>query len=71
MADSTFRLTDMTRENYPIPCPDCRREHLNGEHVAFSVPAPEGGTRIAWEGCADCWIRRTNPVMSTRPTKEN
>jgi len=69
MSDSTYaidgyhHLTDITRENFPTPCPDCHREHLNGEHVSFSVPTPEGGlSRIVWEGCADCWIRRTNPA---------
>jgi hypothetical protein len=57
-----FRLTDPTREPAPTPCPDCGRAYLNGENVTLAVPAPGGGSRVAWSGCVDCWVRRTSLV---------
>ena len=58
-----FRLRDMSREPYPAPCPDCGRTYLNGENVTWQVPATDGGQRVVWSGCADCWVRRTNPAL--------
>lgn len=61
----SYRLIDPRQEQHQAPCRDCGRTHLQGEHLAMIVPTPEGGTRVAWEGCVDCWIIRTSP-----PTKE-
>lgn len=59
-------IVDRSRLPHPQPCPDCRREHMMGEHISFHVPSKDGATRVAWEGCCDCWIRRTevNPGAS-------
>ena len=48
-------------ERDPDRCRDCGRVHLRGEHVSWEVPTPDGGHRVAWEGCCDCWLRRTDP----------
>lgn len=53
-------IVDVSRQPYPEPCPDCHRIHLNGEHIALNVPTTDG-TRVAWEGCVDCWVARTGP----------
>ena len=58
------KLLDPMREHYPKPCADCGRDHLNGEHVCWQVPDNpnnQGSMRTVWEGCIDCYIRRTNP----------
>lgn len=39
------------------PCRDCGREHVQGDHVVWT--ATDGS--INWEGCATCWVKRTNP----------
>ena len=59
---SDFNLRDISREVYLSSCSDCGREHLNGEHVVWTVPSDgKVSTRTVWEGCVDCYIRRTNP----------
>lgn len=63
--DSKCVLRDTTRDPSPQPCPDCGRTHIQGEHIVWQVPTVEPyGYRVVWEGCADCWVRRTNPVPS-------
>lgn len=52
-----LRLVDQTREPHQTPCIDCGRTHLQGEHVMWRPI-----DRLVWEGCADCWIKRTNPT---------
>lgn len=56
---SSFAILDRGREPYPLPCPDCGRSYLRGEHVVLSVPMATGGQREAWSGCVDDWVRRT------------
>ena len=56
-----FGFRDITREPHPEPCPDCHRVYLNGENVTITVPTRPLGTRVVWSGCADCWVKRTNP----------
>lgn len=43
------------------PCRDCGRTYTHYERVRWMVPPPKGdrGMRTVWEGCVDCWIRRT------------
>lgn len=64
-ADATctaeYDLVPKHRKPHPDPCRDCGRRHLRGEHVQWRVPTTEGGSRVAWEGCCDCWVRRTSP----------
>lgn len=55
-------LRDITREPQTEPCPDCGRTYLNGENVTMTVPGRGHRVRVVWSGCADCWVRRTNPV---------
>lgn len=57
----TFSLVDTTRQPHSTPCPDCSRTYLNGENVTMTVPSSEGGYRVVWSGCCDCWIGRTSP----------
>jgi len=59
----SIRLVDKRLDPHPTPCPDCGRVHLVGEHVVYAVPAPQTptGYRTVWQGCADCWVTRTNP----------
>lgn len=53
---------DPARDQHPDPCPDCGQTHLNGEHLIVHLPTAEPGvTRKGWEGCFDCWIKRTDP----------
>ena len=62
--NNNFQLHDISRDVYLKSCGDCGREHLNGEHVVWTVPTKDDGaesTRTVWEGCTDCYIRRTNP----------
>lgn len=60
---SAVSLRDTSRDPYPDPCIDCGRAHLNGEHVVWSAPLAEPNqTRIVWQGCVDCFIRRTDPA---------
>ena len=62
--NNAFQLHDISRDVHLSSCGDCGREHINGEHVVWTVPTNDNGagsTRIVWEGCADCYIRRTNP----------
>ncbi len=61
MTDTT--IIDVRRQPHPLPCSDCGRVHLVGEHVVVSAPTPKPNeTRAVWEGCVDCWVRRTNPA---------
>lgn len=52
---------DPSRDPAPNPCPDCKRTYLNGENITIMVPVPDGGQRIVWSGCVDCWLIRTQP----------
>lgn len=62
VATEPVRFRDIGREPHPTNCGDCGRLHLNGEHIVVNVPMPEpGAIRKAWEGCVDCWVKRTNP----------
>lgn len=64
--DQKIHLVDTSREPYDVRCIDCGRIHLHGEHVIWQVPTKEpGGMRTVWEGCADCWMRRSNPSVPT------
>lgn len=70
MSDHSINLTDVTRQPHPDPCPDCGQEHMNGEHISLTVPASDGGTRTVWEGCADCWAKRTDPKNVTTEARD-
>jgi hypothetical protein len=53
------------QQPHPVPCADCKREHLKGEHVVYTVPRlptedDPSAERTAWEGCVDCWVLRTS-----------
>lgn len=64
-----MRLRIMAREPHGKPCGDCGREHLNGEHVQWYVPTAEpNGRRLVWEGCIDCYVRRTDPNRTPEGT---
>lgn len=64
-----FRLVEMIRKEHPEPCTDCGRTYLQGENITWQVPTAEpNGHRVVWEGCVDCWIRRTNPDESRAET---
>jgi hypothetical protein len=57
-------VSDPGRQPFDAPCQDCKRAHLRGEHVAYTVPRiptedDDSTERVAWEGCVDCWERRT------------
>lgn len=55
-------IEDASRQPYSDPCPDCGRTHMRGEHVRVMAPAPTPGeNRVAWQGCVDCWVARTDP----------
>lgn len=41
------------------PCCDCGRVYTYAERVQWLVLDGRGGSRVAWEGCVDCWVRKT------------
>ena len=67
IAARPFVLRDTSRDPHRDPCPDCGRTHMQGEHVVWTVPATEGGYRVVWSGCCDCWVRRTSPTYRIPP----
>lgn len=55
------RLEDATQALVEDPCGDCGRRYRRVERVRWLVASPDGsGARVAWEGCVDCWVRKTS-----------
>lgn len=55
-----MRIRNPMLDHKDHPCRDCGRVYTLAESVTVRVqtrPDP------VWEGCIDCWVRRTNPEM--------
>lgn len=53
-----MKFSDPTTELKPDPCPDCKRTYVVAEAIQVRV---DGRPEPVWEGCVDCWVRRTSP----------
>lgn len=47
---------------HPLPCGDCGRQHLNGDHVKVFSTLQE----TVWEGCVWCWVKRSAPQQEPK-----
>ena len=62
-ATASSALRDSSAEPHATPCRDCQQVHLQGNHIAMTAV----GGRVVWEGCSDCWVRRTDPSAIDLP----